>query len=237
MRLHELLGIPEGEKRVVSICGAGGKTTLMYSLAREAAEKEKTAVFTTTHILRPEEPGVDVLIPFSETACLRSWEQGRIVCTGSIAEKETKLAVPEEGAYRFLLDRADAVFIEADGSKRLPLKYPAPWEPVIPEETTHIVAVAGLSALGRPAEETVHRFPLAREAVGLAYGALTAEAVAEILWAGYGKYAPVFVLNQADDPETEQKGSEVAAFLLEKGTERVVIGSLHRGTGRALRRH
>ena len=35
MVLHELLCLPEREKHVVSLCGGGGKTTLMYALARE----------------------------------------------------------------------------------------------------------------------------------------------------------------------------------------------------------
>ncbi len=232
MSLHDLLGVPKGVKRIVSICGAGGKTTLMYSLAREAAAAEKVSVFTTTHILRPQEPDVDVLIPFRQPECLQCWENGRIACTGTVSEKEDKLTAPREEAYRFVLDRSDAVFIEADGAKRLPLKYPAAWEPVIPKETTHIVAVAGLSALGKPADEIVHRYTLARNVITFAEGIITAQIMAEILWAGYSRYRPAFFLNQADDAESEQQGREAALALLEMGAERVVVASLRLGKGR-----
>ena len=51
MVLHELLGLPEREKHVVSLCGGGGKTTLMYALARETKAIMPTALFTTTHIM------------------------------------------------------------------------------------------------------------------------------------------------------------------------------------------
>ena len=46
MVLHELLGLPEREKHVVSLCGGGGKTTLMYALARETKTILPTALFT-----------------------------------------------------------------------------------------------------------------------------------------------------------------------------------------------
>ena len=47
------LGIPE--HAVISVTGAGGKTSLMFGLAKElAAEGKKVAVTTTTHLLSPE---------------------------------------------------------------------------------------------------------------------------------------------------------------------------------------
>lgn len=50
------------------------------------------------------------------------------------------------------------VLVEADGSKGLPLKAPAPWEPVVPDRTDLVVGVVGLDALGWPMDErTVHR--------------------------------------------------------------------------------
>ena len=50
MVLHELLGLPEREKHVVSLCGGGGKTTLMYVLARETKTILPTALFTLSLI-------------------------------------------------------------------------------------------------------------------------------------------------------------------------------------------
>ena len=39
--------------------------------------------------------------------------------------------------------------IEADGAKRLPLKVPGEWEPVIPDFTDLVVGVIGMDAVGR----------------------------------------------------------------------------------------
>ena len=50
------------------------------------------------------------------------------------------------------------LLVEADGSRRLPLKAPAPHEPVIPEWVNTVVVVAGLSGLGKLLDPAwVHR--------------------------------------------------------------------------------
>ena len=50
------------------------------------------------------------------------------------------------------------VGVEADGSAGRPFKAPARNEPVLPEGTTHLIAVVGVEALGKPLEARfVHR--------------------------------------------------------------------------------
>ena len=53
----------------------------------------------------------------------------------------------------------DAVLVEADGARRLPVKAPGPGEPVLPPDAgLVVVGVVGLDCLGRPMDErTVHR--------------------------------------------------------------------------------
>ena len=69
MVLHELLCLPEREMHVVSLCGGGGKTTLMYALARETKTILPTALFTTTHIMTPSDADVVLSVPFSAEEC------------------------------------------------------------------------------------------------------------------------------------------------------------------------
>ena len=52
---------------------------------------------------------------------------------------------------------ADYVLVEADGSRRLPLKAHAPHEPVIPPEAKRVLCVVGARGFGRPIREAVHR--------------------------------------------------------------------------------
>ena len=74
------------------------------------------------------------------------------------------------------------MWAEADGSKRLPLKAHAAWEPVIPAATANIVWVVGASGLGKSINEAVHRPELFCERCGCEPTDIaTPERVAQVL--------------------------------------------------------
>lgn len=88
------------------------------------------------------------------------------ICQAGVLDPETgKLSSPAEPLDQ-LAQRFDYVLAEADGSKRLPLKAHAAWEPVIPSGTANIVWIAGASGLGKPINEAVHRPELFCERCG-----------------------------------------------------------------------
>ena len=107
------------------------------------------------------------------------------------------------------------------------MKFPAAREPVIRPETTHTIVVAGLSALGKKPEEIVHRYALAKNTVDLSGDSLTEKQMAELLWAGYGLFDPIFFINQADTPALAQRGERICAMLRDFGARRAVTASLH----------
>ena len=63
--------------------------------------------------------------------------------------------------------QADAVFLEADGAKHFPCKAPAEQEPVLLPQSNIVLAVAGLSALGRPLKECCFRLEQACMLLGV----------------------------------------------------------------------
>ena len=224
--LHELLGIEKSDKQVVSIYGGGGKTSLLYALARERCPESKTAIYTTTNIFVPEEPDITLLEPFESAAALEVWGRKGIVCAGTYIPEKNKLGPPSAEAVCWLQENAQALYVEADGAKRLPLKFPAAWEPVPAEGSTHCIVVAGLSALDQPREAVVHRAALAEREAEYTEPIVSEDGMAALLWAGYGRFDPVFLLNQADAPELEQRGQRIAELLIGKGARRVVVLSL-----------
>lgn len=97
MELSERLGLCPGRERIVSIVGAGGKTTLMYALAGEYARRGlRVGAGTTTHILRPAgRRRVAVVCDGDPGALERALAGGRIAVAGTPARGAPgKLAAP-----------------------------------------------------------------------------------------------------------------------------------------------
>lgn len=250
--LLEALGFADWKTlpQVISIVGAGGKTSTMYDLAEELAAKGARVLITTsTHIAKPEQYEVAVVAEFADLdAWMRSrdsvspdWRMaeaglhtggvrntgGRILVAGKQAEglnSAWKLAMPEdlgeEAVMKKLLTQFDVIFIEADGSRRLPLKVPSEKEPVLVPQTGLIIACAGLTAGGKTFDSTCFRFDshggwLKRTAED----PITAADMALVLMDERGSRKGVggryyrVVLNQADT-ETEQKLAEEIARML-----------------------
>ena len=148
MNLQDALCIRPG---VTSVIGSGGKSTLLARLAEELGAKGATvALATTTHFMPFE--GVATVTGHDVDEVRAALAAGGVAC----------VAVPAEGpagaAGKLGLARlADYVLVEADGSRRLPLKAHAAWEPVVPAGSTQSVLVVGASGFGQPVREAVHR--------------------------------------------------------------------------------
>lgn len=208
--LWDALGLaPAG---VVTLVGAGGKTTLAHALADEAAAAGAAVLLTTTtHMER--EPGLitdpaeamrrlqhdesvleaptgadSALVGPSRTlwSC-GATPQGRVVVAGrsTDAAKFTGLAADDLDRLR---RAADVTVIEGDGSRRLPFKVPASHEPVVPAWTDLLLIVVGASALGRPLGEVCCRVEVASVLLDdpdAAARVLDPALAARLLWAGY----------------------------------------------------
>ena len=190
MALYQLLGIPHG---ITAVIGGGGKTSLLRHLARELPGT--VLLCTSTHFF--PYPDLPLLRDPSPEALREALRVHRVVCAGSIEPstgKLTALSCPLHGI-------ADFVLCEADGSRGLPLKAHAAHEPIIPEGTQLTVQVVGLSGIGAPVSEAVHREVLWRRLSGHEGARVTAEAAAAVLNAE--DLTDVYYLNQMEDRECE----------------------------------
>ncbi|OGA96763.1 MAG: hypothetical protein A3G27_18945 [Betaproteobacteria bacterium RIFCSPLOWO2_12_FULL_66_14] len=215
--------------RVISLCGAGGKTTLMFALAREfVARGERVLVTTTTKIARAEAAGAEAggrtaMLLFSGVT-----PDGRKL---SGIRPELVNALSRTGEF-------DRILVEADGAARRPLKASAPHEPVIPSSTDALIAVAGLNGLGLPLQEVnVFRAEIWAQLTGTRLGSpVTAESIARMALhaGGFFKGSPagarrILFLNRADTPERLGAAMQVAELLAssrDRPPERVALGCL-----------
>ncbi len=201
---------------VVSLVGGGGKTTLMYAMARLCAQKGwHVLVTTTTHIMRPTDNR------WAQTEHERNclWAEGGYAVAGTLSEND-KLSMPPIQQLEKWIKDADAVFVEADGAKRLPCKVPAAHEPVLLPQSDIVLGVVGLSALQKPLQQVCFRAELAAFLLNVPQTAvLTMENLAKILASEQGSRKAVndrsfyAVLNQADTPWRVVQGREIRQIL------------------------
>ena len=150
MQIAPLLNIGRG---VTALIGGGGKTTLLYTLTEELRKKGTVLLCTSTHIMRPTQ--YEVLERAGEAEISAALSAHGAVCVGE-PSAEGKLGPPSL-SFDALARLADYVLVEADGSRGLPLKAHLPHEPVLPQEAGQVIAVLGLTGLGRPIAEAAHR--------------------------------------------------------------------------------
>jgi len=232
---------------VVGLVGAGGKTTLMFRLARELAEAgEKVLTTTTTKILSPtEEKSANIVVSADigdvvKKAGKCSAEYPHVTAARGNLAPEGKLTgfepseieqVREAGLFRWIL-------VEADGAAGRPLKAPADYEPVVAACCSLVVGVVGLDGMGRPLDERyVFRPEIFSRISGLPLGSpVTEESIARVIEhpEGLFKGCPagarrVLLLNKAEGAGTRRAGQKIASILLEsgrRGIEKVLIGSV-----------
>jgi len=221
----------------IALVGSGGKTTLLFQLARELVPPVITAA--TSHLHTDQIKLADSHWKGTRPEDLAGLEAnllGVMLVTGPVIDARTQgLNSDTIGwLYQICKNHALPLLIEADGSRQHPLKAPADHEPPIPDFVKMVVVVAGMSGIGKPLTgKTVHNLDLFSALSKLAPGEMiTPEALVQVLThvAGGFKNIPraarrVVLLNQADTSDLQSQGQAMAEGLL-PGYHSVVIASL-----------
>jgi probable selenium-dependent hydroxylase accessory protein YqeC len=229
------------EKEVISLAGGGGKTTLMFSLGRELAKSREGILLTTTTKIWDPAPAEEFARFFSpDRGKIEKWVKKNlkrrrylVIARGRLASGKLQGIPAAWIPGLFSIPGVAQMIIEADGAAGRPLKAPRRGEPVLPPETTLLIPMAGIDALGNPLhEDYVFRSGIAREILGEKEGALVTEAMiagllgATLLNRPRGARVIPFI-NKVDLPCGMEKGRSLARILLEflsPEVERVVLG-------------
>jgi probable selenium-dependent hydroxylase accessory protein YqeC len=191
LKLHGALGIFAGD--VVAFAGAGGKSAAILQVAQELVASGMTVLTApTTKMFLGEVERLGPLVTSEDPQELASRARAALsgenpsVVAGRARISKNRVDGVEPGVVEALAPLADVVLVEADGSRRRPIKGTAPHEPVIPDSATLVVAVGNVSALGSPVDEDhVHRPALFSELTGVGPGqSITARAFARALAQG-----------------------------------------------------
>ena len=156
--IHEAFSIKKG---LTAVAGSGGKSSFIHALAEELSGR--IIIATSTHIYPfdaiPLYTGDDI------TILKEMLNDSGLIQTGTLCN-DGKLTVPSI-SFDALKEICDYLLVEADGSRGLPLKVHKNSEPVIPECTDSVIVVFGLSGIGMPIRDSVHRSELLMDYFGL----------------------------------------------------------------------
>lgn len=231
------------DRELVSLVGAGGKTTLMFALAKELQDRgSRVVTTTTTKIFYPtaeENPSVLLgdagLLP--EIASLLA-RRGHVTWAAKHLPGKKMAGISlQDISLLWSSGLTNYLIVEADGSARRPLKAPNESEPVVPSDTTLFITVAGLSALGKPLNDKwAFRPEIISKLTGMALDEpIRLEDLASLIGhpqGGLKGWLPgmrvLAFLNQADDGPAREGGRALAKEILGKNNriEGVIVSRL-----------
>jgi probable selenium-dependent hydroxylase accessory protein YqeC len=191
LKLYLALSISPGD--VAAFVGAGGKSSAILAVADELAEVGMTFLAApTTKMFVSEAEKMGPLVTSEDADELRAKAEEALsdrtsgVVVGSGLVSKNRVGGVEPALVSSLASLADVVLVEADGSRRRPIKGTAEHEPALPDSATLVVAVGNIRAFGMPVdEEHVHRPELFSKQTGIGAGqSITAKAFARALALG-----------------------------------------------------
>lgn len=229
------------DREVISLVGGGGKTTLMFSWGRELANRRRGVILTTTTKIWEPEPSPDFIpllssdfIPLREQIARNLSTHPCLLIARSRLPAGKWEGLPAGWVEEIMkIPGVTCMLVEADGAKGHSLKAPREGEPVVPLNTTLLVPVVGIDALGCPLDENhVFRWKLAVEILQESEGIILNERMIALLLAATLKGSPEGVrvipfINKIDSTNDLERGRKLGRALLDiPGQEigRVVLG-------------
>jgi probable selenium-dependent hydroxylase accessory protein YqeC len=238
LKLYLALGIARGD--VAAFVGAGGKSSAILAIADELAEAGMTSLTApTTKMLVSEAEKIGSLVTSEDVGELRKKAEQALsdgaseVVVGSGLLSKNRVAGVDPASISSLAPLTDVVLVEADGSRRRPIKGTADHEPALPDDATLVIAVGNIRAFGLPvAEENVHRPELFSKLTGIGAGqSITSRAFARALAEGsLAKIPegarPAALITGVHPGKTMADASVITRELWRFGVKKVVLTSL-----------
>lgn len=140
----------------ISVTGGGGKTTFLIEFSSFLKSGGKSVLLTTTTKLSPEtkvEYNIDYSFHFIDE--VRTIKKGESALFALYDENLDKLVSPSLEDICSISDKFDVVIAESDGSRGRGVKIHTSRDPIIAAETTAVVSIIGLGAIGKSIDDAV----------------------------------------------------------------------------------
>jgi len=166
MKLSDYIELKK--KDILSIVGAGGKTTMMFKLAEELRSNSKVLITTTTKIYNPPLHKYDFICTDKDHFIKYSrMKDNGIYVLGQGINGDNKILGLTTKELEELTPYFDYILIEADGAKEKQLKGWTEFEPVICGKTTKTLGIIDIQSKGILInEDNIHRSEIFSEITG-----------------------------------------------------------------------
>lgn len=155
--MFEKFNIRKGD--IITVTGAGGKTSLIYLLSEELSKKGKVLITTTTKIYIPPKEKFESLEIIEERIKIFGDNKNIFVIGKSILGN--KIIGVDYQEIESLKEKFDYILIEGDGAKEKILKDWNETEPCISPSSTKVIGVINLNILDIEInEKNIHRFEI-----------------------------------------------------------------------------
>lgn len=216
---------------IISVVGAGGKTTMIRSLAKEyESEDQPVIVTTTTHMWQPE---AGYYLSSPDLELLYQMLKRRKAVWMGYSEPNGKMSSFPMAFLEAVRILSVPVLIEADGASGKPLKVPAAYEPVLWGKTMVLLGVAGLDAVGCKIRHVCHRPEQTAQFLGKSQeDILQCEDIVTIGLSDMGMRKSMdpfmkyhIILNKADSAKRRKDSEIITALFADQGFYNVVVTS------------
>ena len=227
--LKKLLEIKE--KDIITVVGAGGKTSLITYLTKEFSSDYKVLLTTTTKIYLPKKSDYNniILIDDSNTLIIN---KGITLC-GKYINKEKKVVGLNFNELDNILNKFDISFIEGDGSKRKKLKGWREDEPLVHPMTTKNIGIVDISSFNMDINnENIHRLDKFLSICGNYTDKINLENIKNIILHKDGLFKnsageKILFINKVDDRLKEVLAKDLIKLIKkEDDSIKIIYGSL-----------
>lgn len=232
MTLEKLLEIKKGD--IVTVVGAGGKTSLITYLTKTYSSKNKVLLSTTTKIYLPKKSDYDNKI--MSTNLSNTFIKEGVTLYGQYINNENKVMGVNFKELDVIIKDFDYSFIEGDGSKHKKLKGWNEYEPLVYPKTTKNIGILDISAYGMCINNrNIHRLDQFLKICGRNNGKINLENLKNVVLNKNGLFKnsvgeKILFINKVESKEKEEMAIKLISMIKNKDEDiKIVYGSLMTG--------
>lgn len=228
--LKKLLEIDKND--IITVVGAGGKTSLITYLTKQFSSEYKVLLTTTTKIYLPKSSDYDNKIMLTKKSDTFIINKGITLC-GRCINDENKVIGLNFDDLDNLVSKFDISFIEGDGSKRKKLKGWKDDEPLVYKKTTKTIGVLDITSYDMYInDKNIHRLDKFINICGLCNNKITLENLKNIVLHEQGlfknsKGQKILFINKVENRYREKLVKDLIKLIRKENyTIDIVYGSL-----------